>query len=143
LSNLGLSLVCYLTYLLSAIGFKALNPGLAIQMPIDIFSPLDFSGAGFEALWFVWFEILALGLLINLILAVFNLIPFPPLDGSWILKALLPERALTLFSKIQPFGFVLIIVALHYDLLTVFMYPLLMVVGGYDLIGNWAFQVLP
>lgn len=143
LSNLGLSFVCYLTYLISAIGFKVLNPGYAIYMPIDIFTPLDFSGAGFEAFWFVWFEMLAFGLLINLILAIFNLIPFPPLDGSWILKALLPEKLLRIFSKIQPFGFVLIIVALSYDLLTVFMYPLMMVVGIYDLIGHWTFQVLP
>jgi Zn-dependent protease len=143
LSNLGLSFVCYLIYLFSAIGFRIMNPGHAIQLPLDIFTPLPISGAAFEALWFVWLEMLAFGLLINLVLAIFNLLPFPPLDGSWILKALLPPKALKLFSKIQPFGFLLILIALRYDLLTVCMYPLMMVAGAFNLLGNWAFEVLP
>jgi Zn-dependent protease len=143
LSNLGLSLICYLSYLLSALGFRTIHPGVALHMPLDIFTPLEFSGVGFEALWFVWFEMLAMGTLINLILALFNLLPFPPLDGSWIAKALLPRKMAGLFSKIQPFGFVLIIIAIQFDLLTIFMYPLMMVVGAYDLVGNWTLQVLP
>ena len=38
------------------------------------------------------FELLFLAIIINLSLAFFNLIPLFPLDGSWILKAVLPER---------------------------------------------------
>jgi len=46
---------------------------------------------------------------INIILAAFNLIPIPPLDGSKILMGFLPERWQYSFSRIEPYGFFLII----------------------------------
>jgi Zn-dependent protease len=46
---------------------------------------------------------------INIILAAFNLIPIPPLDGSKILMGFLPERWQDNLSRIEPYGFFLII----------------------------------
>lgn len=43
-----------------------------------------------EAVGEQWIEFLVLGILVNLGLALFNLIPIAPLDGSWILMAILP-----------------------------------------------------
>lgn len=42
--------------------------------------------------------------LLNLFFAVFNLIPVPPLDGSKILMALLPGRQAYAYSRIEPYG---------------------------------------
>ena len=45
-------------------------------------------------------------------LAIFNLIPIPPLDGSWILSGILPDKVSLLMDKIRPYGFILLILLL-------------------------------
>jgi len=46
----------------------------------------------------------------SLILAFFNLIPVPPLDGSWILSGILPERFQGIFEGIRRYGFIVFLV---------------------------------
>lgn len=47
---------------------------------------------------------------LNLLLALFNFIPIPPLDGSKILAAVLPESATRVMEQIQQYGFMILIV---------------------------------
>jgi Zn-dependent protease len=47
-------------------------------------------------------------ILINIFLALFNLLPIPPFDGSHIVEGLLPERAARTYDKLRPFGFILL-----------------------------------
>ena len=49
------------------------------------------------------------GMLINLVLFTFNLIPIPPLDGGRILSAFLPPKMSDILDKIEPFGFFVVI----------------------------------
>ncbi len=52
-------------------------------------------------------------LMINIFLAVFNLIPIPPLDGSGILEGLLKGDALDWFEKIKPYGFFILLIIMY------------------------------
>ena len=54
-------------------------------------------------------SICSFALQINLLLAIFNMIPIPPLDGGNLVLGLLPDRLAFTFNRIRPYGFVLII----------------------------------
>ncbi|MBI3292692.1 MAG: site-2 protease family protein [Elusimicrobia bacterium] len=73
---------------------------------------------------------------LNVFLAFFNLIPFPPLDGSQILVQLLPEAWGAWFETMAPYGFLLLTLTMAFGLL----YPLLAPAGwitGWLLRSAW------
>ena len=61
--------------------------------------------------------------LINISLAVFNLIPIPPLDGSGILAGLLSERAAAKYERLRPYGFFLLILVMYSGALSLIFSP--------------------
>ena len=56
------------------------------------------------------FMILYWTIAINVILAVFNLIPIPPLDGSGVLMGLISEEAAAKYEQIRPYGFMILLI---------------------------------
>ena len=59
-----------------------------------------------------WFEMCRAGVLVNVVMFVFNLFPLPPMDGGRILVGLLPWRQATLVARIEPYGFFIVLALL-------------------------------
>ena len=62
-------------------------------------------------------------LLMNVSLAIFNLLPFPPLDGSKILETFLPASARPLLEMMEQFGFIILMVLIYVGLFDLIMFP--------------------
>lgn len=57
--------------------------------------------------------LLLYALIMNVSLAIFNLLPFPPLDGSKILQTFLPSSMQPLFAMLEQYGFIILMLLLY------------------------------
>ena len=60
---------------------------------------------------------------LNLSLFVFNLLPFPPLDGSKILQTFLPESAEPIFNLLEQYGFLILMALIYIGVLRLVITP--------------------
>ena len=67
----------------------------------------------------------AAGVFINVILMALNLLPLPPLDGGRIAVSLLPMKQAIQFSRIEPYGFFILLGLLFTGVLSIVLWPLI------------------
>lgn len=65
----------------------------------------------------------------NLIFAVFNLIPIPPLDGSKVLMSLLPGRQAYALERIEPYGSFILIALVYLDIINSITSPVISLIS--------------
>ena len=71
------------------------------------------------------------GVLVNVVMFVFNLFPLPPLDGGRILVGLLPHRQAEMVSRIEPWGFFIVMALVIFGVVSaLWMRPLMTLTYG-------------
>jgi Zn-dependent protease len=92
---------------------------LAKIMMTQGFTPRDFFGGGSNPLVIFVSNMM----LLNLSLFVFNLLPFPPLDGSKILGTFLPDSAQPVLAMFEQYGFLILMFLIYIGVFSLIIYP--------------------
>jgi Zn-dependent protease len=87
------------------------------------------SGAGITEPFFI--KMCQGGILVNVVMFAFNLFPVPPLDGGRILVGLLPYRQAELVSRVEPWGFFIVMALVIMNVInTLWMQPVMALTFG-------------
>lgn len=72
-----------------------------------------------------FYKMLVASVWINLVLAIFNFLPIPPLDGSRILSGILPEEMSQSIASIEQYGFIIILLLAFSGILSKLILPII------------------
>jgi Zn-dependent protease len=115
---------------LSALAGPAVNVAMAILFAFLLrVGMTGLEGRVPEPVW-SWVAVpvtlmLAYGIIINVVLAVLNLIPIPPLDGSRVVYWLLPDRQAMAYYRLEPYGTIILMALIMLGVLGRIMTPII------------------
>jgi Zn-dependent protease len=107
--NLLVAMVCMLVLVSIALLIRLLWPATISLNLVNPFLSASMIGPPFASGLLVIIVFIKQLFYTSLILGFFNLLPIPPLDGSWILAGILPESLQGIFDFVRRFGFMLFI----------------------------------
>ena len=90
-----------------------------------LYSGSEMFGSSIEPFYRMCF----IGVQLNIILAVFNMLPIPPLDGSWILPHFLPQPLARGYEQLRPYGFLILLICMSLGVLQFFLLPFMAMVN--------------
>ncbi len=101
-----------------------LDASVSHFLSLDVFQPVRANGFVAANVAAIGCTFLKLSFVVNTILAMFNLIPIPPLDGSWVLEHLFPRTLGRGYALLRPYGIIVFVLAastnaFHYLMLPV------------------------
>ncbi len=76
-------------------------------------------------------SMLAMAVFLNVLLAVFNMLPVPPLDGGNVLAGIVPEAVARQIDRLRPFGFFLLYALLLLGVFDLFVWPIQRFLGSW------------
>jgi|CXWL01.1.fsa_nt_gi Zn-dependent protease len=118
-SNLLLAAASMMTLLGAVCALRLAVPAATLShlASFSLAMPVVASGFPLASYFGLACTLLKLSFVVNVALAFFNLIPIPPLDGSWVLEHLFPRMLGPFYSAIRPYGFLIFVLALYGDVL--------------------------
>lgn len=117
-ANLLVVMIASLAILTWAVVTRKLFPGLQTVGVCDLSGPIAIAGMPSAHVWAGVVYFLKQLILMGVVFGVFNLIPVPPLDGSWVLQHILPVRWGAVIERLRPYGWVILVLLMVTDVTT-------------------------
>jgi Zn-dependent protease len=108
---------------------------VAILMHAIFFAFSQSTGQVVNLVILPFYKMLRYALVFNVGLAIFNLIPIPPLDGSKVLAGLLPREQALKYEQLEPYGFIILIILILSHAVDYFIVPPIVFVIRFLTIG--------
>ena len=116
-ANVAVSLAGIAVNLLTAIAVSII---IKVLVAYGVFTRENIASGITAPLW----TLLIMTVIMNVGLAVFNLLPFPPLDGSKALQSFLPASFEPIFDLLETYGFLILIVLMQIGIISFLVSPI-------------------
>ena len=138
-ASFAFSYLMFTLFIALAVIHNGLYPEAFVRFTSDLAVPVMAGGGDVsEPFWFVALELAGLGVMVNLLIGAFNLIPIPPLDGGWLLKACMPELAAKPLGAYWVVGAALAVTAAYFGFTAAVFYPAYVVAAFYHFVSGVA-----
>jgi len=121
LSNFAAAIAATTLLLVIGLLLTRLAPQAQLLNFLAPFSATSVTGVAFARFWAATAMVLKELIVLSLVLCFFNLLPIPPLDGSWILENILPASMRPAYARLRQYSFVFILILVLTPILSIIL----------------------